>query len=388
MSIRLAILTTHPIQYQVPWFRYLAQQGWLEPHVFFGDDHGLKVKRDREFGTEFAWDLPMLEGYEHEFLGNRSPNPSVDHFRGVDTPSIFERLTAKRFDAVLALGWHTYSFWQGFQAARRAGLPLVLRGESNLLQPRPFWKTLMRRCLLKRVFRQARAFLAIGSLNRQFYLAHGVPEEKIFEAPYFVDNERFCAGISKREETRKSLGIGGDEFVFLFSGKLIPRKRPLDLLEAWGRLPPASRESSRVVFAGDGALRPELEARAAAYPKGRVQLLGFRNQTELPALYAVADAVVLPSDYGETWGLSVNEAMAAGARAIVSDRAGCAPDLVAGGVTGEVFRCGDIPFLRGVLQRYVQDRAWLKDSQQRQAVLDHISQFTMERATEALHDIF
>lgn len=388
MVIRLAILTTHPIQYQVPWFRYLARQDWVEPCVFFGDDHGLKVKRDREFGAEFAWDLPMIEGYAHEFLENRAKRPGVDHFDGVNTPAIFERLTPERFDAVLALGWHTYSFWQGFQAARRAGLPLVLRGESNLLQPRPFWKTLMRRCLLKRVFQQARAFLAIGSLNRQFYLAHGVPEEKIFEAPYFVDNERFCAGTSKREEIRRSLGIGGDEFVFLFSGKLIPRKRPLDLLEAWGRLPPASQKSSRVVIVGDGELRPEIERRVVGLPGGRVQLLGFRNQTELPALYAAADAVVLPSDFGETWGLSVNEAMAAGARAIVSDRAGCAPDLVAGGVTGEVFPCGNIPFLRGILQRFVQDRTWLMDPRQRQAAIDHVANFSMDRATQALRDIF
>jgi glycosyltransferase involved in cell wall biosynthesis len=289
---------------------------------------------------------------------------------------------------VLALGWHTYSFWQGFRAARSAGLPLVLRGESNLLGPRPVWKTLARRCLLKRVFRDAHAFLAIGSLNRKFYEAHGVPEEKIFEAPYFVDNERFASGIPKREETRRTLGLGADEFAFLFSGKLVSRKRPLDLLEAWSRLPPASREASRVVFAGDGELRTRLEERASAFPAGRVRCLGFRNQTELPDIYAAADAIVLPSDYGETWGLSVNEGMAAGARAIVSDRAGCAPDLVAGGVTGEVFACGNLAYLRGILQRLVQDRAWAKDGRQRQAVRDHVCQFSMERASAALRDIF
>ena len=388
MPVRLAILTTHPIQYQVPWFRHLARQDWVEPYVFFGDDHGLKVKRDREFGTEFAWDLPMIEGYAHEFLENRAKRPSVDRFDGVNTPGILEKLAADRFDAVLALGWHTYSFWQVFRAARRARIQLVLRGESNLLQPRPFWKSLARRCLLKRVFRQASAFLAIGSLNREFYRSHGVPDKKIFEAPYFADNDRFRAGIPKREEARRKLGIGADEFIFLFSGKLVPRKRPLDLVEAWGRLPPASREASRVVLIGEGALRPDLERRTAAFPKGRVQLLGFRNQTELPELYAAADAIVLPSDYGETWGLSVNEAMAAGARAIVSDRAGCGPDLVVGGVTGEVFPCGNISFLRGILQRFIQDRAWLKDERRRRMILDHIAGFTMERAAEALRDVF
>lgn len=387
MPIRLAILTTHPIQYQVPWFRHMARQDWVKPYVLFGDDHGLKVKRDREFGAEFAWDLPMLEGYEHEFLENRSRHPSVDHFDGVSTPSIFQKLTRERFDAVLALGWHTKSFWQGFRAARLAGLPLVLRGESNLLQPRPLWKTLARQILLKRVFKQAMAFLAIGSLNRQFYLAHGVAVEKIYAAPYFVDNERFGAGMAKRDGVRSRLGVGADEFIFIFSGKLVERKRPIDLLEAWGRLSSESREMSRVIFVGSGALRPELERRAAEISPDRVRFLGFCNQTELPELYAAADAIVLPSDYGETWGLSVNEAMAAGCRAVVSNRVGCAPDLVIGGETGEVFPCGDIPFLRGILQRYVQDRAWLRDPARRKRVLDQVADFTMERATQTLRDV-
>jgi len=388
MALRLAILTTHPIQYQIPWFRRLANEDWVEPYVFFGDEHGLKVKRDREFGREFAWDLPMIEGYAHEFLENCAYPPSVDHFDGVNTPSISEKLTKDRFDAVLALGWHTRSFWQGFKAARRAGLPLVLRGESNLLGPRPLWKSIARRCLLKRVLDQAHACLAIGSLNREFYLAHGVPEEKIFEAPYFVDNERFASGIARRNEARLRLGIADEEFAFLFSGKLVARKRPLDLIQAWQGLPVKSREASRIFYAGDGDLRPEAEKWAAAIPGNRIQCLGFRNQTELPEICAAADAIVLPSDYGETWGLSVNEGMAAGARAIVSDRVGCAPDLVVGGVTGEVFGCGDIPFLRGIFQRFVQDRAWVKSAPQRQAVLNHVSQFSMERASAALRDIF
>lgn len=386
---RVAVLTTHPIQYQTPWFRQLAGKDWIEPHVMFGSRFGVDAYADREFGRQLAWDLPMLEGYSHEFLENRARQPSVDAYWGVDTPDVDVRLRAGRFDAVLALGWHTRSFWQGFRAARRSGLPLILRGESNLLGPRPLWKTVARHLRLRPLFRRVSGFLAIGKLNREFYLAHGVEPERIHDAPYFVDHGRFEAAIPLRRQIREKLGVAPADFVFVFSGKLAPRKRPGDLLEAWNRLPPWSKAASRLLFIGDGALRAELERRVRDCGQAeRIRFLGFRNQVEMPGLYAAADALVMPSDHGETWGLSANEAMATGARVIVSDRVGCGADLIRAGVTGEIFPCGDLAALRGVLQRYVQDGEWVTVAAQRKAVIEHAAQFSMERSAEALQRIF
>lgn len=162
----------------------------------------------------------------------------------------------------------------------------------------------------------------------------------------------------------------------------------MDLLAAWDCLPSLSKKMSRVFFVGDGVLKAKLQQRASQCEfSDHIQFLGFRNQAEIADLYAACDAIVMPSDYGETWGLSVNEAMATGARAIVSDRVGCGPDLVIPGLTGEIFPCGDIPYLRGVLQRYIQDQEWIKAPLQRKAVLEHIAKFSMERATDALHEI-
>lgn len=388
MKHRLAIVTTHPIQYQVPWFRHLAAQDWVEPHVFFGSRHGLESTVDREFGARFAWDIPMIEGYRHEFMENVAARPDVSAYDGVDTPAIGARLAEGRFHAVLVMGWHVRSFWQAFRGARRARVPLLLRGESNLLGPRPWWKRIARRVRLRPVLQQARAILAIGRLNREFYLAHGVEDGKIHEAPYFVDNARFASAISRRGEIRQRRGIAADDFVFLFCGKLVGRKRPMDLIEAWSLLPDECRQASRVILVGEGGLRPELEERVARLGHtGRVLFPGFVNQAELPEWYAAADALVMPSDFGETWGLSANEALAAGARLVLSDRCGGAPDLVVPGVTGDVFPCGDIHSLRGVLQRYVQDREWLQAGRQREALTRHAEAFRMERSTAALQEV-
>lgn len=385
MKRRLAILTTHPIQYQIPWFRHLAAQDGWETHVLFGMKSGAEDYVDREFGKKIAWDLSMLEGYSYEFLKNVSRCQSLDRYAGIDTPSVEQRLADGRFDAVLALGWQTKSYWQGFAAAHRLGLPLLLRGESNLLAPRPLWKRWARQVCLRRLFARTHGCLAIGTWNRIFYEAHGVPPSKIRNAPYFVDNERFRAGADRREAIREEIGADAEDFIFLFSGKLVARKRPQDLLEAWKLLPDASRKRSHVIFVGEGEQRAKLRDRASA-DRSRVHFPGFINQTELPGWYAAADALVLPSDYGETWGLCVNEAMASGTRAVVSDRVGCAPDLIRPGVTGEIFPCGDLLFLRGCLQRYVQDADWVRHPNQRAAVQQHIEKFSMANATIALRE--
>ncbi len=85
-----------------------------------------------------------------------------------------------------------------------------------------------------------------------------------------------------------------------------------------------------------------------------LHVAGFQNQTELPAWYAAADVLVLPSDGGETWGLVVNEALACGTPAVVSDAVGCAPDLALDrdpGRTGAVFAVGDPAALADAVER-------------------------------------
>jgi glycosyltransferase involved in cell wall biosynthesis len=202
------------------------------------------------------------------------------------------------------------------------------------------------------------AYLAIGTANRDYYRAHGIAEERIFPMPYAVDNERFRraaeAARPERERLRAELRIPPGRPVAAMAARLIEAKAPDDLISAWrlctDPMPPETRPC--LVVIGDGPLRPELERAAAGVET--IRFAGFRNQTELPAFYALADLLVLPSRR-EPWGLVVNEAMNAGCAILASDRVGAARDLVREGVNGAIFPAGSVQALAEALRRLLAE---------------------------------
>jgi glycosyltransferase involved in cell wall biosynthesis len=200
--------------------------------------------------------------------------------------------------------------------------------------------------------------LAIGTLNREFYRAYGVPDARIFWVPYAVDNARFGAESqrwrSSRPALRESLGLPADVPVLLYAGKLIERKRPLDLLDAYARL--AADHPAAIVFLGEGAERGRLEAAAERYGLSRVVITGFVNQQEISRYYAAADLLALPSSH-EPWGLVLNEGMCFGLPLVASDAVGAAPDLVRGGDNGFIYPVGDVAALAAALRRLLADPA-------------------------------
>ena len=130
MTQRLAIVASHPVQYQAPWFRNLAAQPGLDVEVLFGHYASGREQAQAGFGVEFDWDIPLLDGYAHRFLTNVASQPSVNTFKGIDTPGIGQVLRQGRFDAVLALGWHTRGYWQAIQACWREGTAVMARSDS------------------------------------------------------------------------------------------------------------------------------------------------------------------------------------------------------------------------------------------------------------------
>lgn len=325
--IRLAIFATHPIQYQVPLWRRLAGGGLVHPVVHYFSDVGVAEALDPDFGVSVRWDMPLLDGYESTFVSRR---PSV-------APGLSLRLSdAKRtllrggYDAVMVAGYVHAFEWQATAAARRLGLGVLMRGEfSDRLAARSGRaRATLRDAVLRARYRRVDAFCVIGAEARSHLERLAVPSEKLFFSPYCVDSSHFetLAATTSRAASRDALGLKGDDFVVLFSGKLIPRKG-VDVLAAAARQLAASHP--RVVFltVGDGPLRPQLESLRDELSARRVTLAGFVNQSELGCYFAAADAFVLPSRH-ETWGLVVNEAMYFGLPVIVTDQVGCAADLV------------------------------------------------------------
>jgi glycosyltransferase involved in cell wall biosynthesis len=361
---RVAVFTSHPIQYQAPLFRKMAAQLDIDLTVFFFWDAGAQRTYDEGFGREVQWDIPLLEGYRHEFLRNIARHPASSHFWGEVNPSLVAHIGRGSCDAVLVLGWQTFSQWLAILTARVRRIPVFVRGENPLNQElrKSAWKRGVKQVIMRALFRCVSGFLYIGGENRKFYRHYGAPEEKLFFAPYAVHNEWFQAEAQRwakeRTNSRRKLGIGEKDCTFLFVGKLSHKKRPMDLLRAFEAL----KGSASLVFVGDGVLRPELEKYAREHHMKSVHLVGFKNQTELPQYYALADVFVLPSGVGETWGLVVNEAMCFGLPVVVSDVVGCASDLVKNGENGLTFSPGDIAALAAHLSALATDaekrRVW------------------------------
>ena len=293
------------------------------------------------FGGRFEWDVPLLEGYSWGVLPQLRASPRLGSFAGLWSGSVGQALAALSPDAVLLTGWNALPLVQGLRASIQLGLPTVVRGDSNSLMLRPAWKEAGHRLLLSCFD----AFVAVGRSNREFYERNGVRPERIVDGGHFVDEEHFRAlrarEAPRRFELRRRWGIPENAFCPLFAGKLQPKKRPLDFVTALatvaGRLP-AGRIHGLVVGSGELEAEVRRTAETGAVP---VTFAGFLNQSEIGGAYAAADVLVLPSDWGETWGLVVNEAMLFGLPAIVSDRVGCGPDLVSDGQTGFI-----VPFAR------------------------------------------
>jgi glycosyltransferase involved in cell wall biosynthesis len=366
-QLRVGVIVSHPIQYHAPWFRELAKE--IDLYVFFAHRPSAK-EQGVGFGESFIWDVDLLGGYRQRFLENKAASPSVSHFLGCDTPEIAEiirrprntnnRQRAKAFDAFIVGGWNLKCYWQAIRACRRAGVPVLVRGDSQCDPNQSWFVRTIKRFVYPAMLIQFNGFLSPGKRNREYLLHYGVPEGKIFFVPHFVDNERFAAQAEvlrpSRLALRKAWNIPEDALVALFCGKFVPKKRPMDLVKAAQLLLEHNPEFKlHLLFVGSGELGSELRANCnvvfdvdAPPPNNREQITdnskpaasfpGFLNQTEVSQAYVAADVVVLASDYRETWGLVVNEALASDVPAIVSDAVGCASDLIVEGQGGFVFR--------------------------------------------------
>lgn len=352
---RLAILATHPIQYYAPWFRHLARTDELDVRVFYLWDFGVAGRRDPGFQSELVWDVPLLDGYAHEFVPNAARDPGTHRFAGLVNPDLLARVARWRPDAVLLTAYRHRSLVDFLACWSRRRAPILFRGDSHRLVPRPGIAEPLRRAAITMLFRRFDACLAVGHANRDYFRHHGVPSRRIFFSPHAVDNARFMdaepdarrAAVAWRHE----LGIPDEHRVLLFAGKFVEKKRPLDLLAAFRR---ARLDAVTLLFVGSGPLESDLRRAAAGVPA--VVFAPFQNQSLMPRTLAAADLLALPS-FGpfETWGLVVNEAMCMGVPALVSTHVGCARDLVVPGRTGFVFRAGDVAELSARLREAFAD---------------------------------
>jgi glycosyltransferase involved in cell wall biosynthesis len=349
---KLAIVCTHPIQYSAPVFRALARLEQLELRVFYTwSQAATESVFDPGFGQQVKWDIPLLEGYSYQFVSNVARRPGLDHFRGLNTPTLAREIEAWQPDAVLVYTWNSQSHLQALRHFK-GRLPVLFRGDSTLLDHRPWWRALLRRVFLTWVYSHVDVAVAVGTKNRDYFAWCGLPLRRIAFAPHSIDTVRFAANSAEHEnraaQWRQNLCIGPEAVVILFTGKLQPKKNPHLLLEAFSAL----NGDSHLVFVGNGELEGELKAKAATLRN--VHFVPFQNQSVMPTVYRIGDVFVLPSQGPEeTWGLAMNEAMASGRPVISSTKAGGACDLIHPEVNGWIFNSGDGQVLQSLLRRVV-----------------------------------
>ena len=385
--MRLAVVAGHPVQYVAPWLEQLAQEPRLDLKVFYLWDLGVSEARDPGFLQPLQWDIPLLEGYRHVFIPNRSKNPGNHHFLGYINPSLNRSLSEWKPDVVLLMNYAFLSYLLLIIDTRFWKIPFLFRGDSHDLARSHGVGAWLGQTLRRMIFRRFAAFLVVGQANRTYYRRCGVPASRLIDAPHAVDNDRFLAaadGASRHALLlRERLGIHRDSSVVLFVGKFVDVKRAFDILEAFDQLTKGLRDGAALVFVGDGPHGPSLIRRARDRDLTNVHVLPFQNQQAMPAIYALGNVLVLASQ-SETWGLVVNEAMNLACPAIVTDNVGCRGDLVVDGRTGWIYPTGDIAALNRCLREALEDpdrlRAMGREARR------HVAGFNFDGITAGLLD--
>jgi glycosyltransferase involved in cell wall biosynthesis len=349
---RLAIVVSHPIQYYVPLYRQLAGRGDVDIRVFFTWHGGESQQFDPGFESRFAWDIPITDGYESEVAPNVSRNPGTHSFWGLQNPSLISRLYEWKADVVHVTGFRFASHLNAIRTLARNKVPTLFRGDSHLLnETQRGLRWHIKRYLMTKIYSWPSICLYVGTANKAYYKAFGIHDDRLRYCPHSINIKRFVEADAEFErlaaQWRADLGIDEGKQVLLFVGKFQDKKRPVELMKAFIEY---NAQKMCLVMIGGGPLGDQVRALARMDPQ-LFRLVPFQNQSQMPVVYRLGDFFVLPSAYDETWGLAVNEALACGRPAIVSDKVGGAADLISTGFNGEIFTADNWQDFRQKLDR-------------------------------------
>jgi glycosyltransferase involved in cell wall biosynthesis len=267
------------------------------------------------------------------------PEATDDHPQKSDLRRAFwSALQQTNPDIVAVNGWNNFGSLITANCCVRRGIPMVVMSESAREdEHRTWWKEFIKRQIVDLYA----AALVGGKRHVEYLVELGIPRDRIFTGYDIVDNAYFArrafeirsSNPPRADETREKHSL--PENYFLASARFIEKKNLPSLIGAYAEYRQRSvarggNASWDLVLLGDGPLRETLNSQLSTLNlHGHVHLPGFKRYDELPVYYAFAKAFVHASTT-EQWGLVVNEAVASGLPVIVSDRCGCAPELVNG----------------------------------------------------------
>jgi len=391
MKQKIAIVTTHPIQYYAPLFKLLAKQ--IDVRVFYTWGEASVDKFDPGFGKKVEWDIPLLEGYEYQFLENTSKKPGSHGYSGVINPTIISTIENYAPSAIIVIGW-CYNSHLNVLRYFKGKVPVYFRGDSTLLDNETQGlinqlKTVIRKVVLSWVYGHVDKVFYVGSASKDYFSWAGMKEKQLVFAPHSIDNTRFEEDKTVEASAfRSSLNIPESAIVILYAGKLESKKNPLLLLSAFMNV---VLENVYLIMLGNGELEYDLKKAA---DKGEVNkqvlFVDFQNQSLMSTWYQVSDIFCLPSQGpGETWGLAINEAMVCGNAIIASDKVGCATDLIKQNENGWVFASGNTNELKMILQN-LPDKTKINvmGQKSKELIKDWAIKKTVEKMMDEFNDDF
>ncbi|MGI4751809.1 MAG: glycosyltransferase family 4 protein [Janthinobacterium lividum] len=354
--MKLAIISTHLIQYYAPVFKLLNQQKNLDIKVFYTLGEGGKNQFDPGFNQKISWDIPLLDGYDFQFQKNSAKKPGSDHFWGIINPNLIHEIEAWKADAILVYGWAYQAHLKAIRYFKNK-IPVFFRGDSTLLNKKKGVKNSIKNLFLTWVYRHIDHAFYVGKNNMAYFEKFGLKYNQLTFSPHAIDNERFAKDYTTEALTlRKKINVKPEEILILFAGKLEPVKNPDLLLNAFEKL---NQPNTHLLFVGNGPLEKQLKAKKELLKTAsQIHFINFQNQSAMPGIYQSCDLFCLPSK-SETWGLAVNEAMACGKAILVSDQVGCAADLVLEEKNGAVFQSENEVSLVQQLQKLCQHKTLL-----------------------------
>jgi glycosyltransferase involved in cell wall biosynthesis len=377
---KLAIISTHPIQYYAPIFTMLHERGRISIRVYYTWGEKALDKFDPGFGQNVNWDIPLLDGYPYEWVLNTAKEPGTHHFKGIVNPELIEQVNAWRPDGVLFFGWAYKGHLKAIKYYHNK-IPVYFRGDSTLLNERMGIKGIKKYIALRWVYRHVDHAFYVGSNNKAYFKKYGLRDSQLGFAPHAIDNSRFEKDwLKEAAELRRSLDVKDDDLLILYAGKFDHVKNVELLLSVFTDL---NRDNAKLLLVGNGPLQPRLKKLAAAGNSSNIHFLDFQNQSYMPILYQAADLFCLPS-YSETWGLAINEAMAGGCAVIASDKVGCAVDLVKEDYNGAIFRSNQAGDLRNKLTKLIVSKTVLQ--QYGNSSRELIKRWSFENIAKAIED--
>ena len=378
---KLAIVTTHAIQHFVPVYQRLAEHYGADLKVFYIGENGVKDSVDKDFGVSYSWDLPLLNGYNYDFI---NPGKIIQDFsfREVDCTKINHLLDDYQPDFVWLNGYWAMINWRVLIKKRLSKFPLlkskhqpvrlIYSSDSNLQDYRNWLKKVIKQVLVRFFIKHCDHYISVSEQNRRYLEHYGASPEKIEDACYPIDMQRLTTQRdaltqNDRNEIRAHYAINQDAFVVIFSGKLIDHKRPIDLIHALAQLKKNQHKQECVVlFMGDGDQRDELRLTAKQLGvDNQVVLAGFVNQSDIAKHLFAADVLALPSRK-EPFGAVVSEALPFGLPIIAADQIGAVgeEDAAQPEKNALVYPWGDVDALAQAIARLSTDNALYKKFQQ------------------------